>query len=98
LMDLALDAGAEDVVNEGEAFVVTCEVSAFSELKTAIAAKGIETLEGEIAMIPSNTIAVDSEKARQVLNLVEALEDNDDVQKVYANFDLSDEVISELGD
>ena len=97
LMDLALETDADDVITEDEGFVITCEVSSFQAVKAALVDKGIETLEGAIAMIPANTIAVDSEKARQVLNLMEMLEDNDDVQKVYANFDLPDDVIAELG-
>ena len=98
LMEIALEAGADDVVTEGAIFVITCEISSFQAMKAALADKNIETIEGEIAMIPANTVAVDIDKARQVLNLMETLEDNDDVQKVYANFELPDDVVAELGD
>jgi YebC/PmpR family DNA-binding regulatory protein len=96
LMELALENGAEDVLVEDDGFVVMSEVAAFSGLRGALAAAGIETLEGEIAMIPGNTIDVDVDHARQIMNLYEALEDNDDVQKVYANFEMSDEVAGQL--
>ncbi len=96
LMELALENGAEDVLVEEDGFVVTSEVSAFSAIRDALASAGIETLEGEIAMIPSNTISVDVDHARQIMNLYEALEENDDVQKVYANFEMPDDVMSQL--
>jgi YebC/PmpR family DNA-binding regulatory protein len=96
LMELALENGADDVLVEEDGFVVTSEVPAFSGLREALSAADIETLEGEIAMVPANTIAVDADHARQILNLYEALEDNDDVQNVYANFELPDEVIAEM--
>lgn len=97
LMEIALEAGADDVSNEGEYFEVTCQVPAFQAVKQALAAKNIPTESAQIAMIPTNTIAItDPEQARKVMNLVEALEDNDDVQNVYGNFDISDEIMSQI--
>jgi len=96
LTELAIETGAEDVVGGDGFFEITCETSAFSDVKAALAAKGIETIEGEVAMVPSNTIAVPAEKARQVLSLLESLEEHDDVQNVYANFDLPNEVMAQI--
>ena len=96
LMEIALDAGADDVVDEGELLTITCQVSDFSAVKGALADKEIETLSAEIGMVPTTTVSVGSNKARQVLNLMEAMEENDDVQNVFANFDIPDEVMQEL--
>ena len=96
LMEIALEAGADDVAAEGELFEITCRVSAFSAVKSALSAREIETISAEIAMVPSTTISVPTDKAKQVLALMEALEDHDDVQNVFANFDMSDDVLAEL--
>ena len=95
LMEIALDAGAEDVSNAGEFFEVTCEPSVFSIVKDALAGKGIETSSAEIAMVASNMVTLDAEKARKALNLMENLEDHDDVQNVYTNLDIPDELVAE---
>ena len=82
LMELALEAGAEDVkVEDGEYEVIT-EPAAFETVKKAIDAKGIKHLEASISMIPSNTVKLDAGKAESMLKLMEKLEDNDDVQAV----------------
>ncbi len=96
LVELALEAGADDVKADGEDFEITCDVGAFSAVKQALAARGIQTLSGELAMVPAGTVTVDADNARRVLNLMETLEDQDDVQNVYANFDIPDEVAAEL--
>ncbi len=96
LMEIAIETGADDVVGGDGFFEITCETAAFSDVRAALAEKGIETIEGEIAMVPSNTVAVPADKARQVLGLMESLEDHDDVQKVYANFELPDDVMAEV--
>ncbi len=95
LVEIALDAGADDVKSEGDLFEITCQPSSFSAVKAALADKAIEAVSAEIAMVPGNTVAVPAEKARQVIALMEALEEHDDVQNVYANFDLPDEVMAE---
>ncbi len=98
LVEIALEAGADDVVRGGDMFEITCQTSAFSAVKQALAEKEIETVSSGIAMVPQNTVTVDAEKARQVLNLMEAFEDHDDVQNVYANFDIPEDVLDGLKD
>lgn len=96
LMEIAIDSGADDVISGEGFFEITCDTNSFSAIKAALAEKQIETIEGSIAMVPSNTVAVPADKARQVLGLLELLEDHDDVQNVYANFELPDEVMAEI--
>ena len=96
LLDIALEAGADDVRAEGDLFEITCTVSAFAAVRQALAAKGIETVSAELAMVPKTTLTVPAEKARQVLALMEALEEHEDVQNVYANFDVPEEVMAEV--
>jgi len=96
LMEIALEAGAEDVILEGEFFEVTCEPSAFGAVKDALSAGEIETTTAELAMVASTMIATDTKDARKILDFIEALEDQDDVQKVYTNFDLPDELVEEM--
>ena len=96
LMEIALDAGADDVEDEGGLFTIICQVGAFSAVKGALAEKEIETLSAEIGMVPTTSVAVGPDKAKQVLNLMETMEENDDVQNVFANFDIPDEVMQEL--
>jgi YebC/PmpR family DNA-binding regulatory protein len=96
LMELALEVGADDVRADGDLFVVTCPVAAFAAVKGALAAKKIETISAEIGMVPKTTVPVGADKAPQVLRLMESLEEHDDVQKVFANFDISDEVMAGL--
>ncbi len=96
LMEIALEAGADDVTQEDDLFEITCQVSAFSDVKQALADKQIETVSSEIAMVPQTTVAVDADKARKVLGLMDALEDHDDVQNVYGNFEIPDEVMAEV--
>lgn len=95
LMELALEAGAEDVSRQGDFFEITCEPSAFGVVKEALAKKGIETTSAEIAMIAKATVSLDVETARKALQLMEALEDHDDVQHVYTNLDIPDELLAE---
>jgi len=95
LMEIALEAGADDVTADGDLFEIVCTPGAFSDVKRALAEREIETITSEIAMVPKNTVPVEGEKAKQVLRLLEALEDHDDVQHVYANFDMPEEVLAE---
>jgi len=96
LMELALDAGAEDVKSEDNEFEVITDPSSFEAVKKVIDAKGIKHLEARIGMIPSNTVKLGAAKAEQMLKLMEKLEDNDDVQNVYANFDIDQDVMEKL--
>lgn len=96
LIEICLNAGAEDVKKEDDVFEVTCQVGDFSAVKEALAQAGIETIAAEIAMIPNTIVEVGAEKAKQILNLMETMEDHDDVQNVFANFDISQEVATSL--
>ncbi|MDY6914257.1 MAG: YebC/PmpR family DNA-binding transcriptional regulator [Planctomycetota bacterium] len=93
LIEVALEAGADDIETEGDAFEITCPLNAFSGVKSALAEKNIETVSAQIAMVPKSTVAVEADKAKAALNLAEAFEDHDDVQNVYTNFDLPDDLL-----
>lgn len=94
VMLAALDAGAEDVVDLGEAWQVVCPPSAVHTVQTAVEGAGITVSSAETTMLPTTSVPLDSEgDARKVLRLVDALEDHDDVQTVFANFDIPDHVI-----
>jgi YebC/PmpR family DNA-binding regulatory protein len=94
LMELALEAGAEDVADAEGAWEVTCEPANFHQVKEAIEAAGIEPDSAEITMVPSTMVDCDEQVSRKVLRLIEHLEDNDDVQKVYSNADIADEAMT----
>jgi YebC/PmpR family DNA-binding regulatory protein len=88
VMEVALDAGAEDFAREDERFIVTTEPGAVHAVKQALAAKGLNAVEASIGWIPKNTVTVEGETAEKLLKLLEELDDMDDVQKVDANFDM----------
>ncbi|MBN2538956.1 MAG: YebC/PmpR family DNA-binding transcriptional regulator [Deltaproteobacteria bacterium] len=96
LMELALEAGAEDVVELESEYEVITEPGAFEDVRSAIDAAGFKPLMAEIGMIPQNSIKLEEDKANQMLKLMEKMEDNDDVQNVYANFDIPDEIMERL--
>jgi YebC/PmpR family DNA-binding regulatory protein len=97
LMDLVLEAGAEDLENLGEVYEVTCEAAVFEAIKGALQEKEIATESAEVSMVPQNSIKVeDVDTAKKILNLVEDFEDHDDVQNVYANYDISDEIMEQM--
>lgn len=96
IMELALDVGAEDVREEENEYEIITDPSSFEQVKKAIDAKGIKSIEARIGMVPQNTVALEESKAEQMLKMMEKLEDNDDVQNVYANFDISDDVMEKL--
>jgi YebC/PmpR family DNA-binding regulatory protein len=93
LLEVALDAGAEDVRQSGDQFEVVIKPNDFEKIKKAFDSSGLKYSLAEIAMIPQNTVRLEGKKAEQMLNLMEALEDNDDINHVYANFDIPDEVM-----
>ena len=96
MMENALDAGAEDFRREEDQFIVTTTPNDFHAVKAALQAKGVTAVEAEIAMIPKNTIKVGGKDATSLLKLLEDLEELDDVQKVWANFDIDvEEMVSE---
>jgi len=97
LMELVLSSGADDMENTGEVFEITCEAEAYNDLKQAIDDKEIATEVAEISMMPDNTVAVnDLEQAKKIMTLLEEFEDHDDVQNVYGNFDIPDEIMEKL--
>lgn len=91
LMEIALDAGAEDIKSDGDYHEVTCDVASYENVKKVIEAKGLPMVTAEITMIPASTVKVVGTDAKQLLSLMEALEEQEDVQNVYANFDISNE-------
>ena len=92
-----LDAGAEEVNDLGESFQIISEASDLVAVRDAVREAGFEYESAEASWIPSVTVPLDADGARKVFKLIEALEDSDDVQDVYANFDVSDEVLAEVG-
>lgn len=99
LMELALEAGADDVVLSTDTYEVTCEPSDFAAVKQALAEADVPTVEAAITRVPANALAVsDPAKARRILRLMDALDSHDDVQHVYANFDIPDEIVGQLED
>jgi YebC/PmpR family DNA-binding regulatory protein len=98
LMGLALDAGAEDLQTEDDNFVITTPPNEFEKVKKALEDAGVPLEVAEVTMLPQTYVKLEKEKeAGQMLRLMEALEDNDDVQNVYANFDIPDEVMNAVG-
>jgi YebC/PmpR family DNA-binding regulatory protein len=96
LMEVALEAGADDVRDQGSEWEVITDPAAFEAVRKAIDQKGWKALDSSVGLIPQNTIKLEAGRAEQMLKLMEKLEDNDDVQNVYANFDISDEVMEKL--
>jgi len=96
LMEIALDAGAEDIRNEETTFDVLTAPEDFEKVKCAVSEAGLEMEMAEISMIPNSTVKLEGKNAEQMLRLMEALEDNEDVQKVYANFDISEQDMERL--
>src|SRR5690349_1736483 len=92
-----LDAGAEEVNDLGEAFEVVTESTDLVTVRTALQDAGIDYESAESSFVPSVTVPLDEDGARKVVKVIDALEDCDDVQNVYANFDVSDEVMAEVG-
>jgi transcriptional/translational regulatory protein YebC/TACO1 len=92
-----LDAGAEEVNDLGEAFEVVSEPTDLIGVRTALQGAGLEYESAESSFVPSVTVPLDEEGARKIFKLIDALEDSDDVQNVYANFDVSDEVMAAVG-
>jgi YebC/PmpR family DNA-binding regulatory protein len=95
-LEAALEAGAEDLVREGDAYLVTTDVSTFHSVQDALRARSIEVIEATLAMIPKTTVRADGRDAEKLLGLLEALEDQDDVQNVYSNVDIDEAVLAEL--
>lgn len=96
LMDIVLEAGAEDLTVEKDVYEVITSKDDFETVKKAVKGKNLETSVSELAMIPQSSVTLDEARAKQMLKLMEHLEDHDDVQKVHANFDIADEIMEAL--
>jgi YebC/PmpR family DNA-binding regulatory protein len=96
LLELALDAGAEDLNDSESSWEIVTDPSALPVVREALRAAGIEIFSAELTMLPQSAIPVDGGEARKVLQLIEALDDLEDVQNVYANFDIPEEVMASL--
>ena len=96
LMDLILEAGAEDMKSSDKNYEITTTIQDFESVKKALNQKKIKPQLAEMTMVPSSTIKItNSNGAKQILGLVEALEEHEDVQQVYANFDIPDEILEQ---
>ncbi len=94
LLLLVLDAGADDVADDGDTWRLTCDPSALSAVRSALDEASVPVGSADVTMVPTVTVALDNaEDAKKVLRLIDALDDHDDVQGVYANFDIPDEVL-----
>ena len=95
VMEAALEAGAEDLQDNGDSFSVTTPVEELESVRAALTARNFTIESAEIEMVPQNMVQLEGEQARKALKLVDALEDHDDVQSVAANFDVTDDILQE---
>ncbi len=97
VLEAVLDAGAEEIEDLGEVFEVRCDAGDLIAVRTAVQEAGLDYESAESSWVPSVTVPLDEGGARRIFRLVEALEDSDDVQDVYANYEVSDEVMEAVG-
>ncbi len=97
LMEVALEAGADDLQEQESEWEIVTSPESFSQVKAALESQNIPILSAEVTMVPQNTVKIeDEQKAAQLMKLMEALEDNDDVQHVYANFDIPEKILEKV--
>ncbi len=96
VFEAAIEAGAEDIMREGEEFVVTTDPTTFHEVQEGMKAGGVELSEAELTYIAKNEVAVGGKDAEKVLRILEALDENDDVQKVHSNADIDEAVLARV--
>ncbi len=96
LMETALDAGARDMTSEDGEFEITTEPASFEAVRKVLDQKGIKYTMAEVTMLPQTTVRLEGKQAEQMLKLADLLEDHDDVSNVFANFDISDEVMEKI--
>jgi len=96
LTEIGLESGVEDIEAEGDMFVLKCDPSDFSNVRQALADAGVTAESAEVSMEPSSTVKVEGQTAEKLVKLLEELEDHDDVQKVYGNYELSDADVERL--
>jgi len=97
VLEAVLDAGAEEVEDLGEEYEIRSEASDLVAVRTAVQAAGLDYDSAESSWVPSVTVELDEDGAKQVFRLIETLDDSDDVQNVFANFDVSDEIMEAVG-
>ena len=98
LMEAALEAGADDLRDEGDVWEIQTAMADFNAVREAFEAAGLEMISAELNQVPQTTMEVDLETARKLLRFIELLEDNDDFQNVYSDADISDEIMAQLED
>ena len=98
LMEAALEAGADDLRDEGDVWEIQTAMADFNAVREAFEAAGLEMISAELNQVPQTTMEVDLETARKLLRFIELLEDNDDVQNVYSDADIPDEIMAQLED
>lgn len=96
LMELAIDAGADDLQTVDEHYEITTAVENFEAVRKALEDAGVPMEHAEITRIPQNTVSIDEKKGKSLLKLMDILEDHDDIQKAYSNFEISDEVMAAI--
>ena len=96
LMELAIDAGADDLQTVDEQYEITTAVENFEAVRKALEDAGVTMELAEITRIPQNTVSIDEKKGKALLKLMDILDDHDDIQKAYSNFDISDEVMAAI--
>jgi transcriptional/translational regulatory protein YebC/TACO1 len=96
LMNIILEAGGEDLKDEGENWEILTEPSAYETVLEAVKKAGITPASSSVAMVPDTYIKLEGQQATQMIRLLEALEDNDDVQNVHANFDIDEKLLEEV--
>ena len=95
-MEAALEAGADDLRDEGDVWEIQTAMADFNAVREAFEGAGLEMISAELNQVPQSTMEVDLETARKLLRFIELLEDNDDVQNVYSDADISDEIMAQL--
>jgi YebC/PmpR family DNA-binding regulatory protein len=96
LMNIAIEAGAEDIKSEEKNFEIFTSAQSFEQVKLALQNKGIKWTDAEVTMIPTSTVKLTGNDAKTLLALIDSLEEHDDVQQVYANFDIPDEIMDQV--
>lgn len=96
LFEIALEAGADDVITEDNDLVIICDTSDFEDVKKAITDADLTYENAEVTMIPQNNVKIEGKEAEQMIRLMEALEDSDDVQNVYSNFDIDEKLLEAM--
>ena len=96
LLELVLEAGGDDVKTENDLYEILTSPEAFEDVRSSLEEKGLTPEVAEVTMLPQSTVSIEGKQAEQVLRLMEALDDQDDVRRAYANFDIPDDVMAAL--